>query len=62
VPENEEQYYFDFYLSYSANFADVGNLPPNPPDSGYYWCLLQARIPLSAAYVQRLRLRGQADS
>jgi hypothetical protein len=64
-PGVEEQYYFDFYLSYSANFVNVDKppvQPSNPPDSGYYWCLLQARIPLSSAYVQRLRLRGLEDA
>lgn len=48
--------YYDFFLSYSADFASG---KPNPPGSGYHWSLLQSRIGLSAAFQQRLKARKE---
>jgi len=46
--------YYDFFLSYSADFASG---QPNPPGSGYHWSLQQSRFGLSAAFQARLEER-----
>ena len=43
--------YYNFFLSYSADFASGA---PNPPGSGYHWSLLRSRFSLSAPYKTRL--------
>ncbi len=49
--------WYNFYLSYSADFASG---KPNPPGSGYHWSLLHSRFGVSPAFEQRLKQRGQA--
>lgn len=48
--------YYDFFLSYSANFA--GSVKANPPGSGYHWSLQHARFGITPAFAARLRARG----
>jgi hypothetical protein len=42
--------YYNFFLSFSADFASGS---PNPPGSGYHWSLQQSRFGLSAAFRER---------
>lgn len=51
--------YYNFFLSYSANFAHQMG-PANPPGSGYHWSLLRSRFELSPAYLARLGLDAVA--
>ena len=44
--------YWQFFLSYSADFASGA---PNPPGSGYHWSLLRSRFALAPDYVARLQ-------
>jgi hypothetical protein len=46
--------YYNFYLSYSADFASG---TPNPPGSGYHWSLQQSRFSLSPAFAARAAAR-----
>lgn len=48
--------WYDFFLSYSADFASG---KPNPPGSGYHWSLLQSRFGVTPAFAARLEARGQ---
>ena len=50
--------YYDFFLSYSANFA--GSVKANPPGSGYHWSLQRARFGLTPAFAERVRARARA--
>ena len=49
--------YYNFYLSYSADFASG---TPNPPGSGYHWSLQQSRFSLAPAFAARLAARRAA--
>ena len=53
----ESQGYYNFFLSYSANFAERPT-SPLPPGSGYHWSLQQSRFSLSAAFLEKLRSRA----
>jgi hypothetical protein len=44
--------YYNFFLSYSADFASGS---PNPPGSGYHWSLQQSRFSLSAQFAAKLK-------
>ena len=46
---------FEFYLSYSANFANPSD-PGNPPGSGYHWILQHARFSLSQSFLDELAI------
>lgn len=51
--------YFNFFLSYSANFADQLGAA-NPPGSGYHWSLLRSRFALSSAFTEKLKIGASA--
>ena len=51
--------FYNLFLSYSADFASGS---PNPPGSGYHWCLQSTRIALSAGFSARLAARGSAPA
>jgi len=46
--------YYNFFLSYSADFASG---EPNPPGSGYHWSLQQSRFALAPAFAARAAAR-----
>ena len=43
--------YYNFFLSYSADFASGS---PNPPGSGYHWSLQQSRFALGAQFAKKI--------
>ena len=54
----QQQSAYEFFLSYSADFASG---VPNPPGSGYHWSLLQSRIGVTAAHTARLAAQGRVQ-
>jgi hypothetical protein len=46
--------FYDFFLSYSADFASG---KPNPPGSGYHWSLQHSRFGVTPAMADKLAQR-----